>query len=142
MADNRGLTAHMIAGRILDREDNIYKKEIIYDILKMYADECGKALLKGERVKIVGVGTIIPEVKATKAFNLPSCNKEDGNPPYTCLKIKRCSEFGVKMNKKLINNMESGIYGLEEVPFTKKQINLLRKNDWIPVDVEVEDEEE
>lgn len=140
MAGSKGLTAKMMTMRILDRKDNIYKKEIVYEILKMYADECSKALLKGEYVKILGVGTIIPEVKATKAFNLPNCNKDDGNLPYTSIKIRRNNEFGAVMNQKLIENMENGIYGLEEIPFTKQQMTILKNSGWIPDDAEIEED--
>lgn len=55
-----------------------YKKEFVYDILKMYMEECQKALLRGERVQISGVGTIISEVKTCESFNVPQCNKEEG----------------------------------------------------------------
>lgn len=75
MTKNQGLTTNMMANRILERKDNVYKKEIIYNVLVMYADEIYKALLKGERVQISGVGTIIPEVKTHESFNLPCCNE-------------------------------------------------------------------
>ena len=52
MLGKDGLNTTKMAGRILNREDNIYKKEIIYDVLKMYIDEIQKALMKGERVLI------------------------------------------------------------------------------------------
>lgn len=43
----------------------------------MYMEECQKALLRGDRVQISEVGTIIPEVKTCESFNLPQCNKLD-----------------------------------------------------------------
>ena len=38
MTRYQGLTANQMAGRILHREDNTYKKEIIKRVLDMYAD--------------------------------------------------------------------------------------------------------
>ena len=71
------LTAHKMAKRIYDREDNVYNKKIvtqklITDILLMYMDDCRKALAEGERIEISKVGSIIPEVKVHIGnFNLP-----------------------------------------------------------------------
>ena len=45
MTRYQGLTANQMAGRILHREDNTYKKEIIKRVLDMYADEIYKAML-------------------------------------------------------------------------------------------------
>lgn len=39
------LTAHQMAKRISDRDDNIFDKRVIANILDMYMDECRKALL-------------------------------------------------------------------------------------------------
>ena len=67
-----GISPFKMAGRIAKRADNkIYKREYVYDVLKMYMDEVQKALLRGERVQIAGVGTIIPEVKTRESFTLP-----------------------------------------------------------------------
>lgn len=51
MTKNQGLTTNMMANRILERKDNVYKKEIIYNVLVMYADDIYKALLKGREYK-------------------------------------------------------------------------------------------
>lgn len=58
MASKLGLSANKMSARILKREDNKYKKEVIYDVLKMYMDECRKAVLDGERVKLKELGLL------------------------------------------------------------------------------------
>ena len=138
MLGKDGLNTTKMAGRILNREDNIYKKEIIYDVLKMYIDEIQKALMKGERVLIRGVGTIIPEVKThVGAYNMPQCNTSEGNPPpYTLLKMSRSIKFGYKMNDKLQDNVANGIYGLEKLPFSKQQMTILKDGGYVPEDAE------
>lgn len=136
------LTACKMAKRICDRSDNIYDKKIIENILKMYMDECRKALLSGERVQITKVGTIIPEVKTRLFYNLPICNKEGGNPPYTKLKISSNDLLGEAMNRALVKNIENGIYGLEKLPFSKQQFDILKGSGYIPEDAELPEEGE
>lgn len=143
MAKRNGLSASKMASRILDREDNKYKREIVYSILQMYMDECRKALIRGERVQISGVGTIIPEVKTHIGnFNLPVCNREGGNPPYTRIRMSRNNSLGEKMNVTLRENIENGVLGLEKLPFDKRQITILKDSGYISVDEEYEEEEE
>ena len=72
---------NQMAARIVDREDNIYSKKTIKEILDMYADECAKSLLKGERVRINSVCTIYPEVKTSIWSGNPS--------PYRYWKIRK-----------------------------------------------------
>lgn len=131
------LNASKMAKRIHDREGNIYDKRVIENILDMYMDECYKALLAGERVHISNVGTIIPEVKTCISFNLPVCNKENGNPPYTKLRISRNVHMGEDMNRVLMRNIKNGIYGLEKLPFGKQQLDLLKDGGFIPEDVDI-----
>lgn len=139
----KALTACKMAKRICDRSDNIYDKKIIENIIKMYMDECRKALLAGERVQITKVGTIIPEIKVHEGnFNLPRCNKEDGNQPYTKLRMRRNNLLVEAMNNTLTKNIENGIYGLEKLPFSRQQMDILKKNGYIPEDVEIENGEE
>lgn len=138
-----GLSPFKMASRIAERADNkIYKKEFVYDILKMYMDEVQKALLRGERVQIAGVGTIIPEVKTRECFALPCCNKVEGNPPYTTMRMSRTNTLHDKMNEILLENIENGIYGLEKLPFSKQQMTYLRNGGFIPEDAELSDNEE
>lgn len=118
----QALSARQMARRICERDDNVYDKRVIENILNMYMDECREAMLRGERVLITGVGTIIPEVKVHEGnFNLPRCNKEGGNPPYTKLRIRRNNLLGEAMNKMLLKNIENDIHGLEKLPFSKQQ---------------------
>lgn len=137
----KALSAYKMAKRISDRKDNVYDKRIIKNILNMYMDECRKALLSGERVQITKVGTIIPEVKTRLFYNLPICNKEGGNPPYTKLKISRNDLLGEAMNRTLVKNIENGIYGLEKLPFSKQQFDILKGGGYIPEDAELLKEE-
>lgn len=148
MARVKALSAYKMAKRIYDREDNVYDKKIvtrqlITNILLMYMDECRKALAEGERIEISKVGTIIPEVKVHIGnFNLPMCNKDSGNPPYTKLKIRRNNIFGNVMNEILKKNIKDGIYGLEKLPFSKQQLSILKDSGYIPEDAELPDDEE
>ena len=115
MTRYQGLTVNQMAGRILHREDNTYKKEIIKRILDMYADEIYKAMLNGERVQISGVGTIIPEIKTHIGnYNMPICNKFH----------------------------ENVILGLKKLPFDVQQINILKKSGFIKGDPEEADNKE
>lgn len=139
----KALSACKMAKRIYDREDNVYDKRIvtkrfIADILLMYMDECRKALAEGERIEISKVGSIIPEVKVHEGnFNLPMCNKEGGNPPYTKLKITRNNLLRDSMNGNLLENIENGIYGLEKLPFSKQQMDILKKSGYISQDAKI-----
>lgn len=135
----KALSSYKMAKRISDRKDNVYDKRIIENILNMYMDECRKALLSGERVQITKVGTIIPEVKVHEGnFNLPICNKDGGNPPYTKLRIRRNNLLGDIMNRLLIKNIENGIYGLDKLPFSKQQMDILKKSGCISEDAEID----
>ena len=140
-----GISPFKMAGRIA-KKNKIYKREYVYDILKMYMEEIQNALLRGERVQISGVGTIIPEVKTREYYSLPCCNKADGNPPYTAMRMSRTNTLHYKMNEKLLENIENGIYGLEKLPFSKQQTTYLKNGGFIPEDAEFteydEDDEE
>lgn len=136
----KSLNASKMAKRIRERNDNVYDEKVIQNILNMYMDECYQALLKGERVQLTKVGTIIPEVKSKLSFNLPICNKEGGNPPYTKLRIYRNYHLCDAMNRLLIKNIKNGIYGLEKLPFSKKQMDILKNRGYIPEDAIIDDE--
>ncbi len=135
------LTAYQMAKRISERKENIYDIGTIKNILDAYMDECYKALLDGERVQISKVGTIIPEVKTHEHFNLPICNKEGGNPPYTRFRISRNNHMGEEMNRTLMQNVKNGIYGLKKLPFSKQQMDILKNSGYIPEDAQTEDME-
>lgn len=132
MSRVKSVTAYKMAKRICDREDNVYGEKIVKGILDMYMDECRKALLSGEKVQISKVCTIKPEVRTHLSYNLPACNKDGGNPPYTKLAISRTNLMHDAMNRLLIKNIENGIYGLENLPFDEQQINILKKSGYIP----------
>lgn len=138
----KALSAYKMAKRITDRKDNIYDKKVIEDILNMYMDECRKALLSGERVQISRVGTIIPEVKVRRFYNLPICNKDSGNPPHTKIKISCNNLLRENMNRLLIENIKNGIYGLEKLPFSKQQFSILKDSGYISEDAEIENGDE
>ena len=46
------------------------------------------------------------------------------------------------MNKNLLRNIGNGIYGLEKLPFSKQQMNILKKSGYIPADAEMEGDDE
>ena len=70
MSTKKALTMHHIAGRIYNREDNLYSEKIVYEILKKCMDECKKGLLRGERIQLSGIGTLIPEGSVKKFVSL------------------------------------------------------------------------
>jgi len=123
---------NQMAARIADREDNIYNKRIIREILDMYADECKKSLLKGERIRINGVCTIYPEVKTHRSCFFPLCDNETHeNAPYTRVKAFFPESFKEVMDKQLLDNIKNKIYGLEYLPFEKQQITNLKNAGFI-----------
>ena len=145
MPVEKHLTMRQIAGRICDKEDNIYSEKIVYDILKKCMDECREGLLKGERVQLTGIGTIIPLVKTHRSSNrchLPTFNQDNVNQPYTKIKISRNNSFVQEMNETLLKNIENGIIGLEKLPFDKQQITILRNGGFIPDEENEYDESE
>lgn len=142
------MSDYKMAKRIYNREDHVYDKKVItkqliINILLMYMDECRKALAEGERIEISKVGSIIPEVKVHIGnFNLPMCNKDNVNPPYTKLRISRNNLLGDVMNRLLIKNIENGIYGLEKLPFSRQQMDVLRKSGYISENAKIENGDE
>ena len=141
MSSYSGLTIRKAAKRMSNREDNLYSEKVINNVLKMYMEECKKELLKGKSVQLTGIGTIIPEIKTHKYSNLPSFNKEDNDLPYTKVKMKRNYSLIQEMNRILRENIENGILGLENLPFERQQITILRDNGLIS-DKEAESKEE
>ena len=128
-----------MASRIRDREDNpIFKYSFISDIIKMYEDEVRKALLKGERVEIKGVGTLIPEVKVHKGnYNMPVCKTSEGNPPPIAkIRFTYSRNMEQAINEKLKKNMDDGLYGLQRLPFTRTDFAFLQETGYIPEDEE------
>ena len=123
-----------MAKRICDRKDNVYDKRIIENIVDMYMEGCYKALLAGERVQVTRVGTIILEVKTRISYNLPVCNKDSGNPPYTKFRISKNNHMREAMNRILLQNIKNGIYGLEKLPSEPQQINILKNSGYITDD--------
>ena len=41
------------------------------------------------------------------------------------------------MNNTLTKNIENGIYGLEKLPFSRQQMDILKKSGYIPTDAEI-----
>ena len=141
MTNKLGLQNGKMAGRILAREDNLYKKEVVKNVLDMYADEIQKALLNGERVLISGVGTIIPEVKTHRSCFLPTCdNNTHENAPYTKIRMTRTHTLTEKMNQTLLRNIENGILGLKKLPFDLQQINILKNSGYISDELDENEE--
>lgn len=139
------LTENQMAIRILNREDNpIYKQQMIRNILNMYSDEIRKAMLNGESVQISGVGTLIPEVKVHEGkYNMPICNKTDGNPPpFTKIRVYRNYAMETAMNSKLMNNIKNGIWGLKKRLFNESDFEFLKDAGYIPEDAELPNEGE
>lgn len=141
MSTKKALTMRQIASRICSRDDNLYSEKIAYEILKKCMDECKKGLLRGERVQLTGIGTLIPEVKTHKKyFNPRTCDNVDEYLPYTKVRVWRNRTLIDEMNQTLLKNIQNGILGLEELPFEKQQITNLKDCGLIP-DEENENDE-
>ena len=50
--------------------------------------------------------------------------------------MSRTNKLHDKMNEKLLENIENGIYGLEKLPFSKQQMTYLKNGGFIPEDTE------
>ena len=139
------LNENKMAARICNREDNhYYKHQMIKEILRMYSDENRKAMLNGERVQITGVCSLIPEVKVHDGkYNMPVCNKTEGNPPpFAKIRISDNWSMRESMNRRLMQNIKNGIWGLKKLLFTKTQFEFLKETGHIPEDAELPKEEE
>lgn len=144
MSNKSALQESAMASRIYYREDNTYSKAVIKDILKMYSDEIRNSMIKGERVQITRVGTIIPEVKTHRGQKtyLPTCRGEiDSNSPYTRLRMTRTDSLKNSMNEQLIDNIDNGVLGLEKLLFDKQQLTNLRNAGYISDDIDIGEEE-
>lgn len=134
-----------IASRILNREDNLYKQEVIKDILQMYLEECDKALVDGYGVGLDKVGTLIPQVHSPKSYYpINSMNLEEGNKPYTTVKFNRSKILKSKMDKKYRKNVKDGIPGLGEECMcnTSQRNRLIEKGFLVMNGTEIEDYDE
>lgn len=139
------LNENQMAARICNREDNhFYKHKMIKEILQMYSDEIYKAMLNGERVQISKVCTIIPEIKIHEGkYNMPVCNKTEGNPPpYAKIRISDNWSMRENMNRKLMQNIKNGIWGLKKLLFTKSDFEFLKETGYIPQEAELTNEED
>ena len=131
----KALSTWAMTTRILEREDNIYKRETVLKIINMFMEETREALLKGESIQITRVGTIIPEVKThTRKYYLPTCGDAVPDSPYSRIRVHLNDSLRTDMKRTLLRNIKNGIYGLEELPFDIQQINILKKGGYIPED--------
>ncbi len=137
MGNKYGLSANKMAARICNRDDNLYKHSVVKNIIDMYMKEIRKAVIKGERVQITGVGTIIPEVKThMRHCYLPTCQNVVDDSPYTKVKITQNDALRLEMNQTLQENIANGIWGLEKRRFDTQQMNILKQGGFIPEDAE------
>lgn len=56
------ITKKMIASRVFQREDNIYKMSVIQEIFNMCLEEMEIGLENGEKVSIGEIGSLSPSV--------------------------------------------------------------------------------
>ena len=110
----RAISIRGMAGRIREREDNIYSQAVISDILKMYFDECQKALENGERVGLSTIGTLIPKVHVYRRYGIPNMNDPEGNLPFVQVHFTRSKLCKEKINSRFLKNLKNGFPGLGE----------------------------
>ena len=94
-----GLTVKQIAERIMQREDNIYRIEVIRDILDKYCEECANALTDGEKLNISGIGTLTPKIHAPVTMNIFD-DEDERRVPYVTVNYHRNTKLKDKMNRK------------------------------------------
>jgi len=111
---DHGFTIWRAAERIWKREDNTFSKKAIEKILKMYAEECLKVLMDGDKVSIKGVGTIRPNIVKATCCGLPALkNKEDELYTFVRMHFHTNDLFKERLKEKLNKNLENGIDGLK-----------------------------
>lgn len=124
----RAINITGMAGRVCNREDNIYKLSVISDILKMYFDECQNALENGEKVGLSIIGTITPKVHTPRTYGFSLMNSPEGNKPYTSIQFTRGKTCRDKLDRKYWNNLKNGFAGLgERCQCNKAQKNVLKE---------------
>lgn len=137
------VSSYGMAAKIHEREDNMYTKAVIRKVIDMYLEECRKALLKGERIQMTGIGTIIPEVRThRREYGLPTCSEVRRDAPYTKIRMSLNDSLRTDLRDTLLNNLENGIMGLEKRLFDKQQIRILKDGGFIPDDVVIEGQED
>lgn len=139
----RPISIQGMGERVWKREDNTYKLQMIQEILKMYFDECEKALENGEKVKLSKIGSLSPKVHTPITYNVHSMNDEDGNKPYTTIQFTRGRTNKQKMNSKYLKNIKDGFAGIgEQCKCNKLQINILIDKGFLKPEETEEDGEE
>ena len=126
------ITKKMIASRVFQREDNIYKMSVIQEIFNMCLEEMELALENGEKVSIGEIGALSPCVHSQRTFNFGEMNLVVGNKPYTTIKLSRKKGNKQRMNNKYLQNIEDGKYGLGYgCMCTPQQIAILEDKGYI-----------
>lgn len=131
-----GLKTDAITKRIAERGDNVYKADMIQNVLDMYFDECFKALENGEKVYLgrVGsaLGTLAPKVKVPFTCSipyhspLPTYDGDIERKPHTNIVFQKSRKIQDKMNENFRKNIEDGVPGLgKQCMCTKQQIGTL-----------------
>lgn len=109
-----GLTTQRAVGRILEREDNIYNKETIRNVIKMYMEECINQLMQGETVSFEGIGTFKAGiVNPPGSYGIPNMN-ENEPLPYVKMKFRTKTRLKDMLKAKLNKNLKKGIKSLKE----------------------------
>lgn len=123
-----GLTVKQIAERIMQREDNIYRIEVIRDILDQYCEECAKALTDGEKLNLSGIGTLTPKIHAPVSMNIFD-DEDERKVPYVTVNYHRNNKLKDRMNSRYRKNIENGFAGLSEkcICTTQQRNTLIEK---------------
>lgn len=138
----RAINITGMAGRVCNREDNIYKLSVITDILKMYFDECLNALEDGEKVGLSTIGTITPHVHTPKTYGCLRMNSPEGNKPYTTIQFTRGITCRERLDRKFWKNLKKGFAGLgERCQCNKAQKNVLIEKGFLAPEYAEEVEE-
>lgn len=112
----------------MKREDNIYRIEVIRDILDKYGEECANALIDGEKLNLSGIGTLTPKIHAPVTMNIFD-DGDERKVPYVTVNYHRSTKLKDRMNSRYRKNIENGFAGLSEkcICTTQQRNTLIEK---------------
>ena len=108
-----GLTTQRAVDQILKRSDNIYGKEVIRNVIKMYLEECHEQLMKGEKVNLEDISTIEPHIVTPISYGLTRANDSEVTP-YIKMRFRTKHRLLEILKVKLNKNLKKGIKSLKE----------------------------
>ncbi len=118
--------------KLLDREDNLYKKEVLEDVVALYSDELVKLLKNGDAVQIAGLGVIRPKPRITRcSLDTIKDDNQGRYYPSVPLIVSLTSHFRREINSKFRANIRRGYPGLGKALCNEYQQSVLLKTGFM-----------